>query len=101
MPACCTTSLASSRLQGGRATFFEAVVGDLDLDFSTLHLAQTPVLIFDLLHMGHHGSIHNAEFCMPLIERCRTDSQLPAHLLYRQTDLNTLQYSHVLAVDKS
>ncbi len=66
-----------------------------------VHLLEAPVLVFELLHAGHHGDVHAAEFGAPFLERGGADAQLSANLRHWQTGLNTVQGSHDLAVGKS
>jgi hypothetical protein len=66
-----------------------------------IHLLEAPVLVFELLHAGHHGSVHATELGAPFVERGGADAQLSADIRHCQTDLNTLQSSHGLAVGKS
>ena len=47
-------------------------------------LAQTPVLVFELLHAGHHGGVHAAELGPPFVKRRGADTQLPADIRHWQ-----------------
>ena len=82
--------------------FCEVLVGDFGLElFFKIHFAQTPVLVFELLHARHHGGVHAAELRPPLAKGGAADAQLPANLGQWQASFNPFERSHDLAVGKS
>ena len=81
--------------------FCEVLVGDLRLEFLfQVHLLEAPVLVFELLHARHHGSIHATELGAPLVKGGAANAQFPANLRHWQADLNPFERSHDLAVRK-
>ena len=72
--------------------FCEVLVGDFGLEILfEVHLAQTTVLVFKFLHVGHHGGVHAAELGAPLVERGGADALLAADHWHLQTGLGLPQ----------
>ena len=72
---------------------FETLVGT--------HFLQAAVLVFELLHAGHQGCIHAAEFGAPLVERSIADAVFAAKLRNRAAGFVLLQDGDDLAVGKA
>jgi hypothetical protein len=66
-----------------------------------VHLLQAPILILQLLELGHHRGIHAAELAAPLVERCRADAVLPAEVRNGGAGLGLLEYGDDLAIGDS
>src|SRR5690606_6482755 len=63
-----------------------------------VHLLQAPVLVLQLLELGHHRRIHATELAAPLVERRRADAVLPAQLRDRCAGLRLLEHGDDPAV---
>src|SRR5690606_13604122 len=84
------------------ALFCESLRDDLRLDLLLdVHLAQSPVLLFELLHASHERSVHAAKLGSPLVERCRADTQFTTELGDCQARLCSLECVDDLAVGET
>jgi hypothetical protein len=65
------------------------------------HLLQAPVLVLQLLELGHQRRIHAAELAAPLVECRRADAVLAAQLRYGCAGFSLLEHGQDLAVGES
>ena len=55
-----------------------------------VHLLQTPVLVFELLHLGHQRRVHTAELGALLVKRSRADAVFTTRIRHRRIGLSLL-----------
>jgi hypothetical protein len=79
--------------------FYDGLVEHLCLQaLFGIHLLESAVFIFQLLHSDHHGHIHTAELSAPLVESGIAHAMFTAQLGYRRTGLGLLQDVDDLAI---
>jgi hypothetical protein len=66
-----------------------------------IHLLEPAVLVLQLLHAGHEGSVHAAELGTPLVERGVADAVLTAQLRDGRADFGLLEDGDDLAIGES
>ena len=82
--------------------FGESLRDNLGLElFLDIHLAQSQVLLLQLLHACHERCIHAAELGPPLVKSRRADSQFATQLGDGQPGLCPLEYVDDLAIGET